>query len=166
MASVAMNTIIREVAPNQVFPDISKLLSSTATFNQGDLLMYDPVNYIVARLPSEASAASFLGISTVTVSNGNIVSPYSTSNDAAISVPSLNGPMYGVVALAICQTGTSLNPGVAIYASPTTDAGQGVAATGTTIIGTYQGPTVTSTVAGQQIEVLFGSRYPGNTLKM
>lgn len=166
MASVAMNTIIREVAPNQIFSDMKSLIPSTATWNQGDLLMFDPVNYVVNRLPSEASAATFLGISTVTVSGGNVVSPYSTANNAAIAVPSLNGPMFGVVALAICQTGTTLHGGDPIYADPTVDAGQGVAATGTKIVGVYQGAAVASTVAGQQIEVLFGARYPGDTLKM
>lgn len=165
MASVASNTITRSVSPNQVFPDIRPLISATATWNQGDLLCYDPVNYVITRLPSEASAATFLGVATETMSNGNVVSPYSTDNNAAIAVPALNGPLFGVVALCICETGTTLSPGVPIYANPVTDAGQGVSASGTKIIGVYQGASVATTTAGQQIEVLLGARYPGDTLK-
>jgi hypothetical protein len=159
------NTIVRTISLNQIFPDIRTLVPATATWAQGDLLMFDPVNYVVNRLPSEASATTFLGIADQDMSAGNVVSPYSTSNNAAIAVPALNGPLFGVVAQLILQTGTTLHGGDPIYASPTTNAGQGCAATGTKIIGVYQGPAVTTSTAGQVIEVSIMARYPGDTLK-
>jgi hypothetical protein len=108
---------------------------------------------------------SFCGISPVDVVSGQPRSPYSTQVDASVANTSLQGPIYGDTFNLPLQTGTTINPGAAIYSSPTavgSEPNNLVSATGTYQIGYYTGlaGVITNSAAGQFIEVMIGCRWP------
>lgn len=162
--AVGKNTIVKEIAVNQVFDDITGMIASTASFNQGDLLMYSPTTYQVTTMVAEADAQYFIGVATEDIVTGKPRVPYSTDVDSSIAAGAVNGPIYGVVASCILQTGQTINPGQAMYAAPSAG-GRYVAGAGTKIIGVYEGSAIASSVAGQVVNVRIGARYPGDTLK-
>lgn len=158
-----VNNIVREIAPKSIFDDASAVTSATEDFNQGDLLVLD--SGVIKKAAAEADGATFLGVSKISVVDGKLLSPYSgTAVDAAQAKGVLCGPVYGVVAKLILKTGEALAVGGLVYLDPATG-GRGVAASGTKAIGVYQGAAIASAVAGQQIEVLVGARFPQDALK-
>ncbi len=164
------NTIVKEVRIGQVVPDMTNFMSATlSTFKQGDLLILDTTSSCIRAATAESEMTGLLGVATIDVTLGVPPAVYSTDVDASVGVPALNGPIFGMTAKMLVVGSVALAPGQSMYATPASGARYvqplNAAATGTKIIGTYQGPTISSTVAGSEVEVLIGSRYPGDTLK-
>jgi hypothetical protein len=163
MPTVAKNRITREVAPKSLFADATPVIDSTVSFNQGDLLYLDESAHLLKPLTGEGAGATFCGVAPVTVISGKLGSPYAglTKVDAASGTPRIPGPVFGVVAKLISKTGDAWAPGCAVYGTNNLDA-QHVSSSGTKQIGVYQGVTIGSAAAGQEVEVLLLSREPGD----
>ena len=152
MATTPKNRIVQSVSPKSIFPEVSPLVDATVSYNQGDLLFLD--GSLIAPVTGDADGEFILGIAPQTVVLGKPKSAYSgTSVDAAQAVEALAGPVYGVVAKMKLKVGDSFTPGCGIFCS-SVDA-QTVSATGTNLIGVYQGPAITA-VAGSEGPVLLG----------
>lgn len=156
--STSRNNIVREVAPKSVFESARWVLSSSVTYNQGDLLAFDTSSKIL-KVAGTADAANLLGVARQKIVSGVAASPYQgTAVDASEGISDVAGPVYGVVASFTPKTGDSFTPGCFVYmtADPqtvtVTDPGS------SDHIGVYQGPTVTG-AAGLLIDVLVGARY-------
>ncbi len=165
------NTVVKEIATKQIFPDVKVLTNSSISYNQGDHLIFDTANNVVRSATAEGEGATYLGIATMDVVSGQPRTPYTGIADADVnaSIPSIDGPIYGITAKCVLKTGDSLLPGEQVYIYPTAG-GTGVASSagigpGTKPIGVYQGAQVTTSAAGLQIEVLIGDRYPNDVLK-
>lgn len=158
-------TIVKDVALKQIFPDIKNVTASTASYSQGDHIVFDSTLHIARAPTAESEGSSYLGISMLDVSSGKPLSPYSgTAVDAAQAVPAMDGPAYGVTNMYVLKTGDSLSPGVSIYIDLATGS-RGVASTGTKAIGVYQGAAISGSAAGLEIECLVGARFPNDVLK-
>lgn len=165
MSNAAKNTIVRSVAPKSVFEDATDLHNTTIDYDQGDFLVYDAATQLLVKPAAETEGVTMLGIAPQTVVDGQPKSPYSgTAVDASQKTPRLAGPIYGVVARCVAKTGEAYTRGCLVYLHPATG-GRGVQVTGTKAIGVYQGPAIASSAAGQEVEVLIGARYPGDTLQ-
>lgn len=159
------NTIVRSVSPKSIFESAISVISSSFSCLQGDLLVFDATNNVLKVPSAETEGNTFLGVARVTLINGRVASPYQgTAVDAAVAISDVPGPVYGVVAKCVAKTGIALAPGDEVFLDPATGT-RGVAVTGTKAIGIYQGPVVASAVAGQEIEVLIGARFPQDALK-
>lgn len=158
------NTIVREIAPKSLFEDASAVTSSTEDFEQGDIMVWDSGTGTIIKAALEADGANMLGLAKVTVIDGKVKSPYQgTAVDAAGAIVALPGPVYGVVAKMIAKTGDAFAPGALVYADPATSS-RGVSSAGTKAIGVYQGKTIASAAAGQEVECLIGARFPSDAL--
>ena len=156
-----VNTITRSVAPMSVFESAKNLISSSISFNQGDLLYLDTTNHLLKVFAAETDSANFMGVAVVTVVNGKIASPYNTDVVASQSVQDVAGPLVGVIAKCVLKTGDSLNPGqlVGLYPAAGT---RGVSSTVTTnAIGVYQGPVIATAAAGTEVEIYIGNALIG-----
>ena len=160
-----VNRIVRTVNQSSVFPDATAETLSTSTYNQGDLLVYDTGTFAVKVAAAEADGATFCGIAIESIVLGKLVSPYTTDVSASQGLSHVAGPVFGVVASLVLKTGDSLNPGDLVYLDPAT-AAYGVAATGTKAIGVYQGKAIAGAAAGTHVEILLGSRFPQDVLKL
>jgi hypothetical protein len=149
------NTIVREVGRKSIFESAINVVSSAVSINQGDLVVFDDTANLLKLPSAETEGSTFLGVMMVSIASGKLVSPYTGIPDAVTTsaINDVPGPAYGVI-----------TPGDSIYLDPATGT-RGVTNTGTKIIGIYQGATVASATAGQEIEVLIGSRHNGDTLK-
>jgi hypothetical protein len=163
--SKGRNNIIRSFGQKSLFDAAQNVHNSTTTYNQGDLLCFDTTNKVLKTLTAETDAATFCGVAVETVVNGKTQSPYTSDVDAsaAAQLGALPGPAYNVITKQTSKTGDAWTPGCAVYAAPTVDK-DAVSITGTKQIGIYQGPTIASAAAGQQVEVKLGARYPADTL--
>lgn len=159
-----VNKIVRDLGAKSVFPDATAVISSSVSFNQGDLLVFNDTSNILAVPALETEGVTFLGIAPVTIVSGKLASPYVTAVDASQAISSVPGPSYNVVALLVAKTGVAFNPGDLVYLDPATGT-RGVTSTGTKAIGVYQGAAISSATAGQEIEVLLGTRFPADALK-
>ena len=163
--STANNNIVREICPNTLIADALPFLSSSVSFNQGDLLALDTTAHVLKALTGTAAdSGNLLGVAPVTIVSGKLKSSYQgTAVDAAESAVSISGPLFGVVASFTLKTGDTINPGQMVYQ----DAGgsadpQTVTVTlpvGATAIGMYQGYAITSAPAGTKVQVLVGHNY-------
>ncbi len=159
------NTIVRNISPKSLFEDAKPVTSATEDYLQGDLLVFDGTNNIIKKPAAEAEGNTFLGIAQVAITDGRINSPYQgTDVDGSQPIVTIPGPVYGVVARCVLKTGITIAPGDEIFLDPATGS-RGVTNTGTKAIGLYQGAAITSSVAGQEIEVLIGARYSNDVLK-
>jgi hypothetical protein len=160
------NTIVREVGRKSIFESAINVVSSAVSINQGDLVVFDDTANLLKLPSAETEGSTFLGVMMVSIASGKLVSPYTGIPDAVTTsaINDVPGPAYGVIAKCVAKTGIALTPGDSIYLDPATGT-RGVTNTGTKIIGIYQGATVASATAGQEIEVLIGSRHNGDTLK-
>lgn len=164
--TAAKNTIIRSVNPGSVFESAIKQINSTVSFNQGDILVWDDTNKVLKVPTAESEHSTFLGIARCTIVSGKLASPYSgTAVDAAAAISDIPGPLYGIVAQATLKGGDSLTAGQLVYGRPE-EGTRCVQSTGTKAIGVYQGPAVTGgpSTSPTVVEVLFGHRYPADTL--
>jgi hypothetical protein len=159
-----VNKIVRNIGAKEIFPDATAVISSAVSFNQGDLLVFNDTTNLLAVPALETEGVTFLGIAQVTVVSGKLASPYVTAVDASQAISSVPGPCYNVVAALVAKTGDAFNPGDLVYLDPATGT-RGVSSTGTKAIGVYQGKVVASASAGQEIEVLLGTRFPADALK-
>ena len=165
MATTAKNRITRTERASSVFPDATQAIDATISYNQGDLLFFDDSANLLKPIAAEADAETFCGIAVNTVVLGVPKSPYSgTAVDAAQGKVAMTGPVYGVIAKLISNTGQPWNTGDLAYASAV-DA-QHVGPTGTKAIGVYVGPDVAAASEGQEVEIRLGHRFPGDTLVM
>jgi hypothetical protein len=160
------NTIVREVGRKSIFESAINVISSAVSINQGDLVVFDDTANLLKLPSAETEGSTFLGVMMVSIASGKLIGPYTGIPDAVTTagINDVPGPAYGVVAKCVAKTGIALAPGDSIYLDPATGT-RGVTNTGTKIIGIYQGATVASASAGQEIEVLLGSRHNGDTLK-
>jgi hypothetical protein len=142
MATTAKNRIVRQVAPNSVFPDLTSLVSSACTWNQGDLLYLDTATHLVKPLDTDNHAQYQLGIAVQSVVAGKPKAVYTgTAVDGSTAIEALAGPVFHVVAKMKLKSGDSFVPGAVVYYGG--DA-QTVSVTGTYDVGVYQGPALTA----------------------
>lgn len=160
------NTITRTVNLGSVFESAVALLTSTLNLDQGDLVIYDNTNYCLKLPTVEGDGQYFLGVQAETILNGKLLKPYVTPVDASQAITDIPGPQFGVIAKCHLKTGDTLNPGAPVYLFPTTWTNRGIQASGTKIIGVYQGSAVTGgpSTAPTEVEIYIGHRYPGDTL--
>jgi hypothetical protein len=157
MPTVAKNRIIQSIAPKTLFPDASVVVDATISYKQGDLMFLD--TNLIKPVTADASGATFVGIAPQTVVDGKPKAVYTgTAVDAAASIQTLAGPVYGVVAKLKLKTGDAFTPGAAVYCT-NVDA-QTVSITGTNKIGIFQGAAVTG-AAGVEGPVLIGAASTG-----
>ena len=161
--STAKNTIVREIGRKSIFESAFNVTDSAVSYNQGDLLVFNATTHKIVKPSAESEGSTFLGTAVVTVVNGKLKSPYSTSNDAAIQPSDIPGPAYGVSALVKLKNGDALASGEPVYLYPA-GGEQHVQVAGTKAIGVYQGKNVTGGT-DTNIEVLLGARYYGDVLK-
>lgn len=160
MATVAINNIVRSVAPKSIFESAKEVVTSAVSFNQGDLIAFDDTNNRLKAVAATADAATILGVARQTIVSGKVVSPYSgTAVDAAQAIEDIAGPVYGVVASLKLKSGDSFAPGDKVYVTVTdaqtvtvTDPGDG------NHIGIYQGAAVTA-ASGSKGDILVGARF-------
>jgi hypothetical protein len=158
------NTIVRSISPKSVFEDAINVTSTTADFDQGDVMIFDDTNNVIRKPTTEAECATLLGIARVSVIDGKMIGPYQGLTDAVPAIANLPGPVAGVIARMVAKTGDALAPGDLLYFDPATST-RGVTVSGTKAIGVYQGPTIASAAAGQEVEVFIGHRFPADSLK-
>ena len=156
-----VNNITRMVAPKSIFESAINVISSSVSFNQGDLLVFDDTNNVLKKPAAETEGATFLGVARVTIVNGKLASPYNTDVVASQSISDIPGPQYGVVAKLVLKTGDSIAPGDKVYLDPATGTTGVTVTAGTKPIGIYQGKTLSSVAAGTLIEVLIGCQITG-----
>lgn len=157
------NTVNKQIREGSRIPDVKNFTNSSISYNQGDHLIFDTANNVVRAPSAEAECAAYLGIASLDVVNGFPRSPYSTQVSPSQGVTSMEGPLYGDTFNMVLQTGTTMNPGAAIFASPVavgTEPNNLVSATGTYQIGWYLGGAITSSAAGLVVEVAIGARWP------
>lgn len=157
-----VNKITRSIAPKSVFESARAVISSAVSYNQGDLLYLNTTTHLLAVPAAETDGEFFLGIAQETIVSGKLASPYNTDVIASQAISDVAGPVYGVIAKLVSKTGDTWHAGDEAYLDPATGT-RGVTSTGTKSIGIYQGPTVTA-IAGQEIEVFLGTRYPSDVL--
>jgi|SRR6267143_7176819 len=157
------NTKVREISDKSIFPDATTVITSTTTFASGDLLVFDDTLNKIVVPTLEADGATFLGVAVVSVTNGHAKDVYTTDVDASVAITSIPGPVYGSVFKSFLKVGDVLNPGDSVFLYPTGGTNF-VQAAGTKAIGIYQGKTVTA-VTGTEVEILYGARHPGDTLR-
>jgi hypothetical protein len=137
------------------------MITSSTTWNQGDLLVYDATNHRVARASDETANITLLGIARQSIVNGQEVQPVSTLSQGAIA--ELAGPQFGGVFTLNLKVGDAFYPGAPVYGDPS-DGNNFVSITGTKTVGVYQGPAITA-AAGDTGPVLIGHRFPNDSLQ-
>src|SRR4030042_1753531 len=111
--------IVRSVAPKSLLPDARDFVDATVSYNQGDLLVFDDTNDLLAVPAAEAEGATFLGIAEQSIVLGKAVSPYQgTAVDASQALPQIAGPVYGVVAKLVSKTSDAWAAGDLAYLDP------------------------------------------------
>lgn len=161
MATTPINNIVRGGAQGRsIFPSALPLLSSSVNYNQGDLLCFDGTNKVLVPAAT-ANFANFLGVAVNTIVNGAEASPYANV-PVTQAASDIAGPLFSVTVQLTLDTGSNLNIGDKVYISSV--GAQNVAATdpgSADHIGIYTGfqGTITSSVAGQKVDIMLGARY-------
>lgn len=157
MATKAKNTIVRQVAPNSLFADLTNFVSSACTWNQGDILFFDTVNKIVKPVAADADGEKCVGVAVQSVVAGKPKAVYQgTAVDAAQAVEALAGPVFGVDVTLKLKNGDAFAPGDAVFATAV-DA-QTVSSAGVQVIGVYVGPSIVAGAASTGV-CRIGVRY-------
>jgi hypothetical protein len=157
------NTVARKVATNFIAVDIKSMVASTTSFNQGDFLIGDTTNHIVALPVGETDGATLMGVASCSVVNGKLASAISTDVDAAQALPAIPGPTFGDEYLVVVKSGVTINPLDPVYLDPATGT-RGVTNTGTKIIGVW----ADKALVGDGVKegrAKIGARFNGDTLK-
>lgn len=158
MATIAQNNIIRLVNLKSIFESALPVLSTSSTFNQGDLIAFDNTNKIINAVTGSGSGAQILGVARNTIASGIMPSPYQgTAVDASQAIEDLAGPAYGVVAFFKATASDAWHPGDKVYIGA--DAQTVTSAATGSSVGIYVGSTISSAIAGQSINVLVGARW-------
>lgn len=143
MATTAKNRIVRSPRPGSAFESALKLIDSTITWNQGDLLYLDTTNHLIKAMASDTTGLTCLGIARQSIASGKPVSAYTgTAVDASQAIEDIAGPVYGVIANLKLKSGDIFVPGQSVFGT-TTDA-QTVSASGTNAIGLFQDAQITA----------------------
>lgn len=156
--TTSFNNIVRGGAQGRsIFASLLPLLTSSVSFNQGDMLCIDTSAHTVVPAAT-GKGANMLGVAINKIVNGLPASPYPgvPVNEASSD---LGGPLYSVVASMTLTTGDALFPGTLVYIGA--DA-QTVAVTqpgSDPTVGLYVGPAISSAAAGQKGDILIGARY-------
>ena len=158
------NNIVRSESRKSIFPSAQSVVSAAVSFEQGDLLVFDDAANLLKVPTLEADGSTFLGVAVESVVLGKLKKPYSTDVDASSAITDVPGPVYGVIAKCVLKTGSTVAPGDLISLDPASGT-RGVQALVTKGIGIYQGAAIVGSAAGLEIEVLLGSRHPGDVLQ-
>lgn len=161
--AVFSNTVARRIARKTLIPDLQAVVDATSTWNQGDLLVFDVGTAKVILPAAETEGATFLGISPISIVDGNFPPIYRTDTEPPTGFPASAGPEYGDEHHVMLKGGDTLAPGGAVYLDPVSGPNF-VQAAGTKQIGLYSGPAVTAPAAGLDVVILIGARYPADTL--
>lgn len=158
MATIPVNNIIRSVAPKSLFESALSVLSSSVSYNQGDLIAFDGTNNVLKAVTGSGQADNILGVARQTIASGKVASPYSgTAVDSAQAIEDVAGPVYGIVAALKLKSGDSFTPGCKVYLT-STDAQTVSSGAAGNHIGLYQGASVTAGTASVG-DILVGARY-------
>lgn len=161
MATTAKNRIVRSPAPKSIFESALALISSSVSFNQGDLLGLDTTNHVLKALTSDTDGLTILGIARQTIVSGKLISSYSgTAVDASQAIEDISGPQYGVIANMKLKNGDVFLAGGFVYGT-NVDA-QTVSASGTNPVGIFQDAGITAG-ASSTGNILLGAK-PGTAL--
>ena len=138
-------------------------LSASSTFNQGDNVCLDSNFHILRAVTADTDQATYLGISPVSVSAGNLVGPYPSGVGTVGSqaIQAVQGPLYGCVAAMKINSGDALYPGCPLYLPATGDTQTFTvtdAVGGGYYVAVYLGPVVASAVAGVYYPCKIGFR--------
>lgn len=158
MVTTAQNNIVRKVNEKSLFESALPVLSTSSTFNQGDLIAFDATNNIINAVTGSGSGANILGVARTTVVNGIMPSPIQgTAVDASQAIEDMAGPAYGVVAYFSATVGDNWTPGQKAYIGANAQTVTS-AVTGSSI-GIYQGKSITSAASGTTVNILVGARF-------
>lgn len=158
MATIAQNNIVRLVNLKSIFESCLPVLSTSSTWNQGDLIAFDNTNKIANAVTGSGSGAQILGVARNTIVAGIMPSPYQgTAVDASQAIEDIAGPAYGVVAYFSVTTGDAWHPGDKAYIGANAQTVTS-AATGSSI-GLYVGSTIASAASGTTVNILVGARW-------
>jgi hypothetical protein len=157
--SIARNNLVREVAAGRsVFASLKPVLSTSCTWNQGDLIAYDNTNKILNAVTGTGSSGLVVGVAVNTIVDGVMPSPYQgTAVDASQAIEDAAGPLYGCVFNMNMVSGDSWQPGQKAYL--TADPQTLTSAVTGGAVGIYQGQPVTSAVTDQSGDFLIGCPY-------
>lgn len=153
-----VNRITRTINQKSAFESAYSMVSSTSSWNQGDLLCLDTTNHVIKAVAAETDSANFLGIATQSIVNGVEVSPYGTAVAASRAITDLEGPIVGIIARVQLKSGDSLVPGSKVGISPTTNVFCVSSTITTQFVGVYAGPAITAG-ASTFVEIYFGNAY-------
>jgi hypothetical protein len=157
-----INNIVRGGAQGRsIFSSVLPVLTTAVSYNQGDLIAFDTGNHRL-KTAVTGDGANILGVAINTIINGLPASPYQgTAVDASEGLSDMGGPLFGVVASLILDTGSTLNPGDKVYISTVGAQNVSTVQGGGTdkYIGLYVGPAITSSAAGTKGDILVGARY-------
>jgi len=159
------NTVNKQIREGSKIPDVKNFTPSWVSYNQGDHLIFDTTSNVVRAPSAESECGTYLGIASVDVVSGQTRSPFVTQVDASVANMSIEGPLYGDTFNMTLQTGSTINPGAAMYAAPVAvgvEPNNIVSATGNNQIGWYLGSAIVSSAAGLVVEVAIGSRWPNS----
>lgn len=166
-STISKDRVYSEDSMKALFESGINLVGSGSNFNQGDLMCYDTGTNLIRPVAALTDAVTFLGMSAVKVVNGILAGPYTGLSDLT-SVPqpqAFIGPIYGVRASMILNTGDTFTDGVKVYLTDGQNC-QTVTVTDSAsagnYIGVYAGPTLTA-AAGQEGIIKLGLRYPSAT---
>lgn len=159
-STTATNRVFREVRVSSLFMSAKNAISSAVSWNQGDLLYLDTSAHLIKVVAATGNAATILGVAVNTVISGKLQGPYAglTAVNAAEAIADLAGPVFGVEALMILNTGDAFVTGGKVYLCNAT--AQTVSSTDPSdanFIGYFTGAATTA-AAGQQGTVFLIAR--------
>lgn len=164
MTTIAQNNIIRDGGRSKsMFESVLPVLSTSVTYNQGDLIAFDNTNKVIKAVSGSGDSANFLGVARQTIVSGLMPSPVQgTAVDASQAIEDAAGPAFGVVAFFKATASDVWNPGDKAYLT-STDAQTITSVAAGSAVGIYQGPAIASATAGQPLNILvnavFGSGH-------
>lgn len=152
MATTISNNIVRSNARRAIIGSAKNFLTTSLTFNQGDLLALDSTNHCLKVIAADADTATFVGVATQSIKNGLLLSPYSTSVDGSQAQTDFEGPVDQVEVVLTLNTGDAFHPGDKVYPLGASGGTQTVSSSSNTgarkPCGYFVGPTVASAAAG------------------
>lgn len=160
-----INNIVRGGSQaKSLFDSALPVLSSSVSYNQGDLIAFDTGSNVLKVVASSGDAANFLGVAVNTVVNGLPKQAYQgTAVDSSVGMSDMEGPVYSVVASLYLTSGEAFVPGGSVYV--TSDAQTVSSSANGTAIGVFVGPAVTPSASGTKGDVKVGLVYGGAGLQ-
>lgn len=159
------SVIVHSVSRKTLFPLMGSLIASDLTAKQGALLVLKAG--VIEIGTADVDTVNFLGICPQELENGILKGPHRTDVDDSIASPELEGPIYGVTALMVLEVGDTFAPGDKVYQELGDATGRTVTKdqpAGGEAVGIFAGQESITAVAGDEGEILIGSRHPNDTL--